>query len=39
MPCDLAILHTALGFEEGYFNDAPSASQRRQRMDAPAQAS
>jgi len=34
-----AILHTALSFEEGYFNDAPSASQRRQRMDALAQAS
>jgi hypothetical protein len=28
---DLAILPAALGFEEGYFNDAPSASQRRQR--------
>ena len=36
---DLAILPAALGFEEGYFNDAPSASQRRKRMDALAQAS
>ena len=36
---DLAILPVALGFEEGYFNDAPSASQRRKRMDALAQAS
>jgi predicted nucleotidyltransferase component of viral defense system len=29
---DLAILPAALGFQEGYFNDAPSASQRRKRM-------
>lgn len=36
---DLAILPAALGFEEGYFNDAPSASQRRKRMEALAQAS
>jgi hypothetical protein len=36
---DLAILPAALGFEEGYFNDAPSASQRRKRMDELAQAS
>lgn len=36
---DLAILPAALGFDEGYFNDAPSASQRRKRMDALAQAS
>ena len=36
---DLAILPAALGFEEGYFNDAPSASQRRKRMDALTQAS
>jgi Nucleotidyl transferase AbiEii toxin, Type IV TA system len=36
---DLAILPAALGFEEGYFNDAPSVSQRRKRMDALALAS
>ena len=36
---DLAILPAALGFEEGYFNDAPSASQRRKRMDELARAS
>jgi hypothetical protein len=36
---DLAILPAAMGFEEGYFNDAPSASQRRKRMDELAQAS
>lgn len=30
---DLAILPAALGFEEGYFNDAPSSSQRRKRME------
>jgi hypothetical protein len=36
---DLAILPAALGFEEGYFNDAPSASQRLKRTDALAQAS
>lgn len=36
---NMAILPAALGFEEGYFNDAPSASQRRKRMDALAQAS
>ena len=36
---DLAILPAALGFEEGYFNDAPSASKRRKRMDELAQAS
>ena len=36
---DLAILPAALGFEEGYFNDAPSASQRRKRMEELAQAS
>lgn len=36
---DLAILPATLGFEEGYFNDAPSASQRRKRMDALAKAS
>ncbi|MCX7279048.1 MAG: nucleotidyl transferase AbiEii/AbiGii toxin family protein [Burkholderiales bacterium] len=36
---DLAILPAAMGFEEGYFNDAPSASQRRKRMEALAQAS
>ena len=29
---NLAILPAALGFEEGYFNDAPSASQRRKRI-------
>ncbi len=29
---DLAILPAALGFEERYFNDAASASQRRKRM-------
>jgi Nucleotidyl transferase AbiEii toxin, Type IV TA system len=29
---DLAILPAALGFEESYFNDAASASQRRKRM-------
>lgn len=36
---DLAILPVALGFEEGYFNDAPSPSQRRKRMDELARAS
>lgn len=36
---DLAILPAALGFEEGYFNDAPSSSQRRKRMEELAQAS
>jgi Nucleotidyl transferase AbiEii toxin, Type IV TA system len=35
---DLAILPAALGFEEGYFNDAPSASQRRKRMNELAEA-
>ncbi len=35
----MAILPAALGYEQGCFNDAPSASQRRQRMDALAQAS
>jgi Nucleotidyl transferase AbiEii toxin, Type IV TA system len=29
---DLAILPKAMAFEESYFNDAPSASQRRKRM-------
>lgn len=36
---DLAILPAALGFDEGYFNDAPSASQRRKRMDELARTS
>ena len=36
---DLAILPAALGFEEGYFNDAPSSSQRRKRMEELASAS
>jgi hypothetical protein len=36
---DLAILPLALGFDEGYFNDAPSASQRRKRMGELAEAS
>lgn len=36
---DLAILPVALGFEEGYFNDAPSSSQRRKRMEELAKAS
>lgn len=36
---DLAILPAALGFEESYFNDAASASQRRKRMVELAQAS
>ena len=29
---DLAILPAALGFDEAYFNDAPSINQRRKRM-------
>jgi hypothetical protein len=36
---DLAILPAALGFDECYFNDASSASQRRKRMLELAQAS
>ena len=36
---DLAILPSALGFVESYFNEAPSASQRRKRMLELAQAS
>lgn len=36
---DLAILPAALGFEESYFNDAPSTSQRRKRMEQLAAAS
>ncbi len=36
---DLAILPAALGFEEDYFNDAPSSSQRRKRMEELAHAS
>lgn len=36
---DLAILPAALGFEEGYFDDAPSSSQRRKRMEELAHAS
>ncbi len=36
---DLAILPKALAFEESYFNDAPSASKRRKRMEELARAS
>jgi hypothetical protein len=36
---DLAILPAALGFDESYFNEAPSASQRRKRMEELARAS
>ncbi len=36
---DLAILPVALGYDEAYFNDAPSASQRRKRMSELAEAS
>jgi len=36
---DLAILPAALGFDESYFNEAPSASQRRKRMEELATAS
>ena len=36
---DLAILPIAMAFEESYFNDAPSASQRRKRMEELARAS
>lgn len=36
---DLAILPAALGFDERYFNEAPSASQRRKRMEELARAS
>ena len=36
---DLAILPTAMAFEESYFNDAPSVSQRRKRMEELAKAS
>jgi hypothetical protein len=36
---DLAILPAALGFDEAYFNDAPSTNQRRKRMEQLAAAS